>query len=217
MDVTMKIIDLTHTVSEKMPVYPGTEKPKLKAANTIESDGFKETILEIFSHTGTHMDAPAHLFEGKHTLDRLMPDAFVGKALVIDSRDVGAGGRVSLSYIERYGSLADEADFLLFNFGWDKYWNTDEYFGDYPCIDDAVLDYIIKSHKKGIGLDTISLDPIMDANLTLHKRLLSQNNAVIIENLTGLDMLAGELILFFALPLKFENSDGAPIRAIALK
>ncbi len=25
----MKVIDLTHTISEAMPVYPGTEKPKL--------------------------------------------------------------------------------------------------------------------------------------------------------------------------------------------
>lgn len=42
----MKIIDLTHTISGEMPVYPGTEKPKLSAANTIAADGFKETILK---------------------------------------------------------------------------------------------------------------------------------------------------------------------------
>ena len=36
----MKVIDLTHTISENMPVYPGTETPKLKVANTYEKDGF---------------------------------------------------------------------------------------------------------------------------------------------------------------------------------
>ena len=39
----MKVIDLTHTISEVMPVYPGTEPPKLETANTYEKDGFRET------------------------------------------------------------------------------------------------------------------------------------------------------------------------------
>lgn len=57
----MKIIDLTHFISEDMPVYPGTEQPKLKQANTYEKDGFKETLMTMYSHTGTHMDPPNHL------------------------------------------------------------------------------------------------------------------------------------------------------------
>mgnify|MGYP003330412788 CR=1 FL=1 len=45
--------------------------------------------------------------------------------------------------LRRYGEKAEKADFLLFNLGWDKYWGTDAYFGDYPCVDDEVLDYIL--------------------------------------------------------------------------
>lgn len=67
----MKIIDLTHTISENMPVYPGTERPKLEVANTYEESGFKETLLTMFSHTGTHMDSPAHLFEKRTTLETI--------------------------------------------------------------------------------------------------------------------------------------------------
>lgn len=57
----MRVIDLTHTISENMPVYPGTEPPVLAGANTYEKDGFKETKLTMYTHTGTHMDPPAHL------------------------------------------------------------------------------------------------------------------------------------------------------------
>ena len=39
----MKVIDLTHTIKENMPVYPGTEPPCLEPANSYEKDGFKET------------------------------------------------------------------------------------------------------------------------------------------------------------------------------
>lgn len=60
--LTMKVIDLTHTIKENMPVYPGTDTPKLMPANTYEKDGFKETLMQMYTHTGTHMDPPAHLY-----------------------------------------------------------------------------------------------------------------------------------------------------------
>ena len=89
----MKIIDLTHTISGEMPVYPGTEKPKLSAANTIAADGFKETILNMYSHTGTHTDSPAHLFENGKSLDEFPASMFCGKAVMLDCRNVCANGK----------------------------------------------------------------------------------------------------------------------------
>ena len=86
----MRVIDLTHTIREGMPVYPGTEPPVLAAANSYEKDGFKETMLSMFSHTGTHVDPPAHLFAGRTTLDAFPPEQFIGRALVIDCRGLGA-------------------------------------------------------------------------------------------------------------------------------
>ena len=47
----MKVIDLTHIINEKMPVYPGTDKPKLTPANTYKKDGFKEDDI-VFDVTG---------------------------------------------------------------------------------------------------------------------------------------------------------------------
>ena len=65
----MRVLDLTHTIAENMPVYPGTETPIFAGANTYEKDGFKETMLSMFSHTGTHMDAPAHMLLDGAALD----------------------------------------------------------------------------------------------------------------------------------------------------
>lgn len=45
-----------------------------------------------------------------------------------------------MEHIRIHGLKADEADFLLFNLGWDKRWGKETYFGDYACIDDEVLD-----------------------------------------------------------------------------
>ena len=211
----MKVIDLTHVIKEDMPVYPGTEPPKLEPANTYEKDGFKETRISMFSHTGTHMDPPAHLFPGRTTLDQFPPEQFIGRAVVIDCRDLPEGAAITMEQVRRAGELAAQADFLLFNLGWDKRWGTDAYFGDYPCLDVEVMDYIINGDYKGIGFDVIGLDPIADENLTRHKQLFAAKDIVNIENLCRLDQCGEGLFWFSCFPLQLEDSDGAPIRAVA--
>ncbi|HSQ88320.1 cyclase family protein [Romboutsia sp.] len=212
----MKVIDLTHTISENMPVYPGTEGPKLQVANTYEKDGFKETLLTMFSHTGTHMDAPSHLFEQRTTLDSFSVEQFLGKGLVIDCSDLQEGERITMRYIEHVKEKADQAQFILFYTGWDNRWGTSSYFGEYPYITQEVVKYLIDSKKKGVGLDVIGIDPISDENLMIHRKLLAEHDIVIIENLTCLGEVGNELFTFCALPIKYANSDGAPIRAIAI-
>ena len=41
----MKVIDLTHTIKEGMPVFPGTEPPKLDAASTFERTDLEKLYL----------------------------------------------------------------------------------------------------------------------------------------------------------------------------
>lgn len=211
----MKVIDLTHTISEAMPVYPGTEQPRLMPANSYEKDGFKETLLCMYSHTGTHVDPPSHIFGGRTTLDSFPVSQFVGRAIVIDCRRIKEGDSITMREIEPRLTHARAADYLLFNLGWDKRWGTEEYYGDYPCIDDGVIDFILTTNKKGIGFDVIGVDPIADAKLTRHKRLFARHDIVNIENLTNLDKCGSEPFWFFALPLKWQNADGAPVRAVA--
>ena len=211
----MKVIDLTHTIRANMPVYPGTEPPVLTPANTYEQDGFKETRLTMFTHTGTHADPPAHLFPGRTTLDQFPAEQFIGKALVIDCRGLKPGAAITIDCLRRYGDLVEQADFLLFHLGWDRFWGTDAYFGNYPCLDDEVMDAVLQGHYKGIGFDVIGLDPIADENLTRHKKLFRDTDILNLENLKNLDQCGEGLFWFSCFPLKLENCDGAPVRAVA--
>lgn len=211
----MKVIDLTYTIKEEMTVFPGTEMPKLINTSNYEKDGFRETSISIYSHVGTHMDPPAHIYPGRTTLDEFPASQFVGKGLVINCRDLNEGEDITLDCILKYGKKAEEVDFLLFNTGWDKYWGTDKYFGDYPCVNDDVLDYVVNGNYKGIGFDTIGIDPVSDENLSRHKKLFKDKDIVNIENLKNLELCGDEIFNFSCNPLKIENSDGAPVRAIA--
>ena len=213
----MIVYDLTHTISENMPVYPGTETPKLKSACTLEANGFRETLLQMYSHTGTHIDAPAHMFKNGASLDSFDGGQFVGIAAVIDCTELGENGRIDLSFIDRNRALADKAEFLLFRTGWDKFWGGAAYFEDFPCITGEVADYIAASGKKGVGLDTVSIDPVSSTDFENHRKILGQNKTVIIENLCGLDKLSAGLFGLIAAPLKFTGADGAPARVFVVE
>lgn len=211
----MRVIDLTHTIAEGMPVYPGTEPPVFRPANTYERDGFRETKISLYTHTGTHMDPPAHLYPDGTTLDRFPPEQFIGKALVIDCRALGEGEPITEALLAPYGEKVEAADFLLFCLGWDEKWGADDYFGDYPCVDEQVMDRILRGNYKGIGFDVIGLDPIADENLTRHKKLFAGKDIVNIENLCHLELCGSDLFWFSCFPLKIADSDGSPIRAVA--
>lgn len=209
----MTVIDLTHVIRENMPVYPGTETPRLETACTYENDFFKESRITLFTHTGTHVDPPAHVFAGRTTLDQFPAEQFLGRALVIACRDLKEGDVITMEHIRKYGEKAEQADFLLFNLGWDKHWGTDAYFGNYPCMATEVLNYIIAGNYKGIGVDTISIDPMN--KLTRHRKLFQDKDIVIVENLTNLHLCGGDLFSFSCFPLKILGCDGSPVRAVA--
>ena len=97
----MKIFDLTHMIKEQMPVYPGTEPPSLKNTNTIEVDGFAEKLFSMYSHTGTHIDAPKHMVEEGLGLDDFDISKFVliSIAVLINSSNNLKSNVVSVSFL----------------------------------------------------------------------------------------------------------------------
>jgi arylformamidase len=50
---------------------------KKGVAKTIGRDGWNASTLEIYSHAGTHMDAPLHFEAGKETIDTIQVERLV--------------------------------------------------------------------------------------------------------------------------------------------
>ena len=85
-----RIVDLSHTIGPGMQVYPGDPVPTLIRHCTLERDGYNVLDVRIGSQSGTQVDAPAHLKAGAATVDRLAPELFVGRGVVLDLRELGA-------------------------------------------------------------------------------------------------------------------------------
>jgi kynurenine formamidase len=219
----MKIIDLTYPITEDMPMYPGTGAPMLRVANNHHDHGFMETHISLFSHTGTHIDAPAHLYVNGLTLDKYPVEHFVGKALVIDCRHLAKGEKIETSLLEEKGQALYEADFVLFLTGHSALWGKPAYFDHFPVMSAEVVEWMIGRRLKWIGIDAPSFDPVAtdDAahpadELPNHKAILKTNYTILLENLCKLEDIGNELFMLYALPLYTGNADGAPARIIAV-
>lgn len=209
----MKPIDLSHPISQEMPVYPGTEPPVIITGCTVAEDGFLEKKITLYSHTGTHVDAPAHLILNGKTLDAFPVDRFFGSALVLDASETDCG-IIGAETLEPLLEDIARVDFALIRTGWSRYWGRDRYFSEYPILSIEAAETLAGLGLNGVGFDTISPDPVESTDLPIH-RVLMAADMIIIENLTGLEVLPGGPISFSCFPLAFVNADGSPVRAVA--
>jgi arylformamidase len=210
----LSVIDLSHTISAVMPFYPGTEPPVFSRPCTLESHGFVEQKITLYSHTGTHMDAPAHILAGAPTLEELGMGSFVGSAVVLDFKGLRTSV-IGLDDLKPFGGAIEGKDFVLLYTGWSDLWGTDAYYEGFPCLSREAALWLADFGLKGIGMDMISIDPAHTTTYPNH-RIFMERNTVIIENLTNLDHVVGVNFLFCCLPLKLHEADGAPVRAVAL-
>ncbi|SFP50816.1 Kynurenine formamidase [Oscillibacter sp. PC13] len=209
------IIDLTHTITPETFVYPGTPAPSFSVTRSITRDGARETLLQVGSHTGTHMDAPRHILPDGFGLDQLPASQFCGRAAVINVSHLAPGSVITADFLREQNGYLRSADFALFYTGWEKKWDTPAFLDDpFPILDAEAAQYLVCCGLKGVGTDAISVDALSDAGFTAHHVLLN-GGLVIVENLCLKKLVGRRDIMFFALPLKFEDADGAPVRAIA--
>lgn len=211
----MQVVDLTQFISDSMPVYPGTEAPTITEATSIARDGFAEKLIRMYSHTGTHIDAPGHILPGAVTLDRLPVEHFIGSACVVDVA-AKEGELIEISSLEPHAGRLERSDFVLLRSGWSRRWGKPGYFEGFPLLSEAAAAWLCSFRLKGIGIDMISVDAVDTTDFSIHK-IFFRRGLVIVENLTGLEQMEGTGYTFSCMPLKLSDADGSPVRAFAFR
>ena len=209
------VIDLSHTLMPGMPVFPGDEFPDFSINSTIEENGYKETMLSMSAHTGTHLDAPCHVLQNGKTITDLEMNRFYGIGCVINCTDLKADETIEVALLRKHESRIKKADFVLLYTGISSLWRMPEYFEKFPVLNNQAASYLLQFNLKGIGMDTPSVDPVASVELEIH-HLLLDGDLIIIENLTNLISLPDKNFYFCCFPLKIDGSDGSPVRAFAI-
>jgi len=208
------VFDLSHPIEDGMQTFPGDPAVSLAPAATYDGDGYRVTELGCGSHTGTHVDAPAHTEEAGRTLDEFPIDRFVMRAIRVECRDLDARAPIPADRVPE-----TDADCVVFETGWDDHWGTEQYL-DHPYLDPetarrcAELGY-------DVGIDALNPDPTPSsqasddepAGVQAHHALLG-NDCLIVENLRALSQLPTRFELR-AYPLAL-GGDGAPVRAVGV-
>jgi arylformamidase len=209
----MLIIDLTHTMHAKMPVFPGTPQPSFQPIHTISEHGFSQLDIHTYTHMGTHIDAPFHMVANGKTLDELPIDQFVGSASILDLKYLGKK-QIDVADLLPHENKIRAVDFVIFDLGWSTKWGQAAFFEEFPCLSLEAARWLIQFDLKGVGMDTCSVDPIDAEVYRIHHTILGKG-MIIIENLSGLEEVEAEVFQFQCFPLKIEKADGCPVRALA--
>ncbi len=212
-----ELVDLSHPVWPGMPLWPGTPGPEFRDLAAIPSDGYAERQMVMSTHTGTHIDAPAHLLADGLSIDRIDIGRFFGPAVLVDVRSASPPSRgIGLDQLRSHAPRLADTDFLLLRTGWERFWGLPEYDEGFPVLDDEAACWLAGLGLKGVGLDCPSFDPADSHSYPVHRSLLSAGVLLIenMANLGALPVVAGFSLALF--PLACRGADAAPVRAVAL-
>ncbi|MBX3013771.1 MAG: cyclase family protein [Caldilineaceae bacterium] len=204
------IIDLS------LPLYHGMRGVAIHPHTQIATEGYNTTNLQLYSHAGTHMDAPLHFLEGGATIDQWDLHKCVGPAQVLDLSHKAPNSLITIADVEPYAAVIQPGARLLLRTDWDSHAELPDFRTHFPRISRELAKWFVAQEIGLLGVQTPSVAALADrAELQDVHQILLRGQVVIVECLAQLNQLP-PLVTFVALPLKIKDGDGSPVRAIAL-
>lgn len=195
-----RIYDITRPLKPGCVVYPGDIIPQFHP----EDHGhYRITELRMSSHSGTHIDAPAHSLKDGMPVDKIPFSALMGRCRVIDCS--GTGQEITAADLR--GRLGGAGKVLLKT----AFSGKQEFDEQYPALSSDAAHFLAGEGIACIGTDAPSIEEY-DCSGEVHRILLSRG-IVIIELLDLSDIAAGDYWMV-ALPLRLQDADGAPCRVL---
>jgi kynurenine formamidase len=223
------VIDLSHTITTDIPLWPGDPAVEFETVATLENDGYYLRSFSIGEHSGTHMNAPNSFHADGIGIDQYRPQSLVRPLVVIDVRDktlhnpdyVISQDDV-LAWERQHGRVA-KGSVVAFYTGWQKFWNSPEKFfnadaqGDlhFPGVGAETTRFLLEERGiAGVGIDTHGVDPGLDEEYATNTQVLD-NNGIILENLTNLHLLPAKGTTIVIGILRLQAGSGSPVSVMA--
>ena len=212
----MKVLDLTLTVSDKIPTFPGSPHPHFIPWENIKEDGYNLELLFLSSHTGTHIDAPHHFLEKGTKIHEISLKKLVSEAVLIQSRK--KAGKVikktDIQKFEKKHGKIDDFSSVIFLTGWQRNLQKKYYFTKNPGLSVSAAKYLASKKINLVGIDSPSIDLGTDSKFSVHQ-IFAKKGMLIVENLANLEKIKSAKFHLVVLPLKLKGATGSPVRAIA--
>jgi arylformamidase len=208
----VNVIDLSLAIDNQMP---GVD---VSIAKRLEVEGWNATTLSLYSHCGTHMDAPRHFLPEGATLDRQDLSVCIGPATVVNLAPAEPRQLITVDDLSSVVDSIGPGTRLLFRTDWHKRYGTPEYRNELPRISLELAQWLVERKVAMIGVEPPSVADVNNKQeLTEVHQTLFRGNVLIVEGLANLDQIRSSNIEFIALPMKITGGDGSPVRAIAIE
>jgi arylformamidase len=215
----MRLVDLSHTVSDGLVTYPGLPAPVISehltfdASHDVYAEGTEFSIgrIEMVSNTGTYLDTPGHRHRGGHDLSGLaLEKCALLPALVVDGESTGPTGLAAFEGLDVAGHA------VLLRTGWDVHFGTEAY-GDpeHPYLATEAALWLADQGVTLVGIDSVNIDATPPRGDRPVHTLLLARDVPVVEHLTGLSGLPPRGATFSAVPVKVAGMSTFPVRAFA--
>ena len=222
-----KFVDLSHPIEDDMPGFrmstPDGETVELSAevepflthgeTDPLYDEGvsFELSEVRMYGNAGTYLDSPAHRYPGRRDVGDLGVSELILDGVVVDATDKAAGEAVEPTDFPENLELANRA--VLFEFGWDGHWGTDQYH-EYPFLSAELAERLADAGAALVGVDALNVDDSEDPSRPVHSILLDEG-VFVVENLRNLAAIRDREFRFCAIPLAVSGATSMPIRAFA--
>jgi kynurenine formamidase len=182
-------------------------------------EGRETRKIALGTHTGTHVDAPRHFIRGGQTIEHTDLDLYYGPARLIDFTDLPNKTEISKDMlVERVGK--DFPPRLVLRYDWDQRLDSLAYYYDHPFLSEEACEWTVTNGIRLVGFDAPMPDNPLNGrgakkDSPNHAILLGAGVAIL-EYLVNLSQIPVADFILSALPLKIEEGDGAPVRAVAI-
>lgn len=201
------LLDISMPVTPRTATWPGDAPFSCGWTATKEDSGSVNVGWARASpHVGTHVDAPFHYDDAGARVGGMALDAFVGPCLVVDAR-----GEESLDERLLRGLDLRLAPRVLFRTREGRV-DPERFHDAFPLLTPRALDVLRREGVRLVGIDAPSYDAVDSKDLPIH-HALGAGGIVNVENLVLDDVEAGAYELFAA-PVRWDEMDAAPLRAV---
>ncbi len=230
-------VDLTYPFDSTTVYWPTAQPFRLTVVSAQRMAGgyyYAANNFAAAEHGGTHLDAPVHFVEGKHTTDQIPVSQLMGPAFVIDvshQADSSADYRVRPADItaweNAHGAIPRGA-IVLIRTGWGSRWpDHARYLGTtktgpaavpelhFPGLSLDAARELARRKVNAVGIDTPSIDYGQSTNFGVHRRLFAANIPAF-ENVANIEKVPATGAYVIALPIKIKGGSGGPLRIVAL-
>jgi arylformamidase len=206
-EVTVRVYDITVPLASDAPVWDSEPAPQLELRSSIDGgDHCTLTAFSMGSHTGTHVDAPAHYVRDGATVEQLALAAMVGPALVVEHN---GSAHITAADLDALG-VNGEHSRVLFKTANERLWEEREFRRDYLALAPSAARRLVEIGVELVGIDYLSVEAYDSTDFAVHHALLAAG-VVALEGVDLREVPPGEYLLVCA-PLKLVGAEGAPAR-----